>query len=233
MRLVTRRRWGARLRGATKSTHPMAPGAGVTFHWEGTTLGTFDHSTCAGRVRGIERYHRDTKRWADIAYNAVVCPHGYIYEGRGPGVRSAANGDTGPNRTHYAVCYLGGPGDPFTDAAKAAFVDAVLWLRAAGRAGEDVLGHRDHKATECPGDVIYRWLHARSWRHLEVETVNHVEAAHPHLVSSLYHLREAISELRQARKSDGSARPVVVACAATLRVAYGTMSRAYKRLPPS
>lgn len=173
LRLVTRTRWRARRRGATKSSHPMPPGAGVTLHWEGTELGTFPHSSCAARVRGIERYHRDTKRWADIAYNAVVCPHGYVYAGRGPGVRSAANGSTAANLTHYAVCYLGGPGDPFTAQAKDGFVAAVDWLRTEGEAGWEVNGHRDHKATACPGDDIYTWLQRHDWR--KGDRVNNVQ----------------------------------------------------------
>ena len=100
----------------------------------------------------------DGRGWSDIAYNAIVCPHGRVFEGRGVGNMFAANGFESVNDDWYAVCYLGGKGDPFTAEAKQGVIDAVLWLREKGDAGPKVNGHRDHKATACPGDVIYRWL---------------------------------------------------------------------------
>lgn len=123
-------------------------------------MGQFPHGDCAGKVRTIERFHAVTRGWSGIAYSAVVCPHGYVFEGRGTGVRSAANGTSaiGGNDHWYAVCYLSGQMDPFTDAAKAGVIDAVRWLRAKGGAGPAVNGHRDHHPTECPGSTIYRWL---------------------------------------------------------------------------
>lgn len=157
-KFVSRSAWGARPRGATPTTHPIGATRGVTLHWEGPHMGSFPHSECDNKVRAIEAFHRDTRDWADIAYNALVCPHGYVYEGRGVWTKSAANGNTEDNDDWYAVCYLGGEGDPFTSAAKVGFIEAVQWLRSEGGAGSRVNGHRDHKSTECPGDAIYRWL---------------------------------------------------------------------------
>lgn len=151
--------WGANpSKEATEDSHPIGSTLGVTLHWEGPHMGKFPHSECAGKVRAIERFHEYGRGWGDIAYNALVCPHGYVFEGRGAGVRSAANGSTEDNDAWYAVCYLGGQGDAFTRAGRRGFVAAVHWLRTAGNAGPRVNGHRDHKATACPGDRIYRWL---------------------------------------------------------------------------
>ncbi|MGH3998841.1 MAG: N-acetylmuramoyl-L-alanine amidase [Pseudonocardiaceae bacterium] len=160
---VSRAGWGARPRGATPSTHPIGSTSGVTLHWEGPHMGSFAHSQCDNKVRSIEAFHRDTRDWADIAYNALVCPHGYVYEGRGVNTMSAANGNSTTNGAWYAVCYLGGERDPFTTDAKKAFVEAVQWLRSEGNAGSRVNGHRDHKATACPGDTIYAWLKAANF----------------------------------------------------------------------
>lgn len=157
MPFVSRAEWGAKYE---QGSGPIAgPVYGVTLHWEGPHMGTFSHSECAGKVRGIERFHKLTRGWAGIAYNLLVCPHGYVFEGRGAGVRSAANGTSGigGNDHWYAVCYLSGEGDPLTDAGKAGLIDAVQHLRLAG-AGEKVNGHRDHHPTQCPGDAIYSWL---------------------------------------------------------------------------
>ena len=156
-RFVSREHWGATPRGATVTTHPIGGTEGVTLHWEGPHMGPFEHGLCAVKVRGIQRFHKEDRKWADIAYNLLVCPHGYVFEGRGVGVRSAANGSTQTNDDWYAVCYLGGELDGFTENGKAGFTYAVQLLRRAG-AGPKVNGHRDHKATSCPGPSIYAWL---------------------------------------------------------------------------
>ncbi len=158
MRFVSRREWGAAY--AQGSGAIPGPVLGVTCHWEGPHMGAFPHSACATKVRVIERFHAVTRGWSGVAYNALVCPHGYVFEGRGAGVRSAANGTSsiGGNDQWYAVCYLGGQGDPFTADGRTGMADAIGWLRTAGNAGPRVNGHRDHHATECPGDVIYRWV---------------------------------------------------------------------------
>ncbi len=163
-KFVTKEQWGSTLgRQATPRTHPIGATRGVTLHWEGPHMGSFPHSACAGKVRGIERFHEVTRGWADLAYSAIVCPHGWVFEGRGVGTMTAANGNTDTNDDWYAICYLGGEGDPFTDDGKAAFHEAVAWLRTDGDAGPAVNGHRDHKSTTCPGDEIYRWLNSHDF----------------------------------------------------------------------
>lgn len=159
MKFVSRAAWGATARGATRATHPIGATKGITAHWEGPGMGGFPHSLCARKVRTIQRFHKVTRGWADIAYNAIVCPHGYVFEGRGPGVKSAANGWEQVNDDWYAVCYLGGVGDDFTEAGRQGFLDAFAWLTKKGAAGPKRNGHRDHKQTACPGDQIYRWVH--------------------------------------------------------------------------
>ena len=162
MRFVSRADWGSSGVVATPSSHPIGKVYGITAHWEGPGIGGFPHERCARKMRAIERFHKVNRGWADIAYNAVLCPHGYVFEGRGPNVRSASNGTSniGGNDHWYGVCYLSGKGDKFTEAGKAGFLDAFDWLARTGGAGPGRNGHRDHHATECPGDVIYRWVHS-------------------------------------------------------------------------
>lgn len=150
--------WSRLSRGATRTSHPIGSTLGTTLHWEGPHMGSFPHSACDDKVRGIQKFHRETRDWADIAYNAVVCPHGYVFEGRGLWTQSAANGTAEDNDDWYAVCGMWGEGDPFTDEGKQGFLEAVRWLRTEGGAPDRVNGHRDHKSTECPGDVVYHWL---------------------------------------------------------------------------
>jgi hypothetical protein len=111
MTLVRRAQWGAQY--AKGSGAIPGPVRGVTCHWEGPAMGyPWNHSECAGKVRTIERFHAVSRGWSGIAYNALACPHGSVYEGRGPGVRSAANGESsiGGNDQWYAVCYPAGVG---------------------------------------------------------------------------------------------------------------------------
>lgn len=126
-----------------------------TIHWEGPKMGTFPHSSCAGKVQSIQRYHMDTKGWTDIAYSAVVCPHGDVYAGRGPGVRTGANGTNTGNASAYAVCALVGEGDPITDALLDGIAAAVAWLGCTR-----TNAHRDWKPTACPGDVLAGLAHS-------------------------------------------------------------------------
>lgn len=159
MTFISRAEWGAApSRGTTRIPGPVL---GVTCHWEGPAMGwPWPHTQCPRKVQAIQRYHQGTKGWADVAYNALACPHGDVFEGRGPDVRSAANGESviGGNDRWYAVCYLAGVGDDFTAEGQAAMLAAIAWLRQEGGAGKAVNGHRDHHPTECPGDAIYAWV---------------------------------------------------------------------------
>ncbi len=158
MRFVSRSEWGARApRSRTDLDPPMH---GVTLHWAGPSPHISGHSECDNVVRSFQNYHMDSHGWADIGYNALSCPHGYVFEGRGLWVEGAHAGasDIGGNSYWYGVCYLGGVGDPLTDEGKQAFVDAVQWFREEGGAGDRVNGHRDHHSTQCPGDDIYAWI---------------------------------------------------------------------------
>jgi hypothetical protein len=149
VQFIARDEWGAR---APRSRTNLFADI-TTFHWEGPGFGwPWPHETCYSLVRGIQRYHMDAKGWADIAYNWLACPHGFVFEGRGFNTRSAANGTNEGNGSAYAVCYLGGARDPLTDEGKFALEAAFLVSGASHHNG-----HRDWKPTSCPGDPVYAW----------------------------------------------------------------------------
>lgn len=113
-----------------------------------------NHARCATIWRGYQAFHTGARGWSDIAYTSGVCPHGHRYEGRGPGVRTAANGTNAGNAASYATCYIAGVGDPLTDVAKAAYHDEAQRLGVPlNRA------HSDWKPTACPGDPLRDWVH--------------------------------------------------------------------------
>lgn len=142
---------------------------GVKIHYEGTAVpadlaGAGQHHRCAARVNAIERSHlaNTAEGYISIAYSAMVCPHGTVYEGRGAHAKCGANGNSALNTNHYAVCaMLGDSGltEP-TEAMLNGLVDAIEWLRRDGGAGPEIRGHRDGYATSCPGEPLYAWVRA-------------------------------------------------------------------------
>ena len=164
---VPRSEWGAKPRksGTTSITdHPSITDHYVGGGWEYP----WNHSSCDDKVRAIQADHmapesQGGRGWSDIAYNELVCPHDYVYEGRGYDRRSSANGSDASNFASFAVCALWGTNsadDPLPDGLKRAFLYAHNLLRTKGGANHVVKGHRDWKSTSCPGDQIYAWIQA-------------------------------------------------------------------------
>lgn len=158
MNYLSRSDWGARSPKGSWSGWSGGQPSGVAVHWEGAG-GQPDHANCTSEVRSIQNYHMDRAGYIDIAYNAAVCQHGVVYEGRPIAYRSAAQNTS--NATHVAICFLGGAGTPFTNAAKAAVNE---WIASVvpPQARNNVQGHRETpgNATACPGDEIINWIHA-------------------------------------------------------------------------
>jgi hypothetical protein len=158
VRLITRAQWGAEFgRGPTNIT-PRNGGVAVHYVGGGKLTG-IEHSRCAARVRSIEADHVNNNGWAGIAYNFLACEHGYVFEGRGLGRRSAAQGTASGNQNYYALCALIGARDTPGDMLTTALRDAIEYSRNHG-AGSRIRGHRDFTATNCPGDPLYRWVGA-------------------------------------------------------------------------
>lgn len=155
MTIISRVDWQAR---PARSTTGISGVKGVAGHWEGVELGAYSHSECPGKLRQIQNYHMDKNKWVDIAYSMVVCRHGSVYVGRGPGVRSAANGTNDANAHYYAICVLMGPGDDFTAEAHQGFLEARQYLIDHGGAGKEVKPHRAFIQTQCPGGDIASWI---------------------------------------------------------------------------
>lgn len=136
---------------------------GVKVHYEGTTVSCDDHSDCVSLVKAIRKSHLANTRenYSDIAYNLLVCRHGYVFEGRGKRKRTGANGNQDLNKAHYAVmALLGSKGDTTpTDEMIDGIKDAIAYLRGYG-AGREIKGHRDGYATACPGDALYALVKA-------------------------------------------------------------------------
>jgi hypothetical protein len=102
----------------------------------------------------------DGRKWSDIAYSYLVCKHGHIFEGRGLGIRTAAQGTNSGNTSYHAVCFLGDDSknrDDVTDAGRNALADAIDMCNGWGN-GKEVRPHSFFHSTGCPGDQLRAWI---------------------------------------------------------------------------
>lgn len=162
-RYVHRAAWGARPP-KDKPTR-LLPSAvdTIVFHYTAALSDAREnHKDCAVRVRGVQAFHQQGRGWDDIAYNFLVCRHGYIFEGRGIDAKSAA---TGKDNGHtLAVCFLGADRegrDDVTAAGRAALVEITRWIRQRRPAAKLARGHRDFMSTSCPGNEIQAYIRSR------------------------------------------------------------------------
>jgi hypothetical protein len=160
MQLITREALGW-----PASAAPLqATAKGVKVHYTGGVVSTKllkDHSLCIALWQDIREAHLANvqENYSDVAYNYAGCVHGYLLEGRGIGRRTGANGNQTLNRAHYAVLGLigsSGVTEP-TDELLNAIRDGIERLQGHG-AGKEIKGHRDGKATACPGGPLYAWV---------------------------------------------------------------------------
>lgn len=159
--LVTRTEWKARKPTGKYGAMPSTP-KGVKIHYTGSRENPgmlLDHNLCIARVRSIQNGHMDGNDWIDVGYSYLVCSHRKVFEGRGIGYLPAANGP-GLNSDHYAVLALVGnagltePNDAMIEGIR----DAIEFIRASGRAGHEIKGHRDGYSTDCPGGRLYELI---------------------------------------------------------------------------
>jgi hypothetical protein len=154
---VARRAWGAAPAKGRPRIRP-ADIRGVAVHYSGMNSDEQRlHANCAGRVRAMQRFHIEGREWLDVAYNHVFCGHGFVFAGRGFGIRSAANGTTEGNDRYFAVCFLGddsvGRADVTPQARQALRLLLAEYRRRYPKATE-IRPHSYFVATACPGDEL-------------------------------------------------------------------------------
>lgn len=152
MRIVTRAEWGAQAPRASMAVMRY-PARELWVH-HSVTNPTGDPYADARAIQKIGF----SRGFSDISYSFLVHPNGTIMEGRD--LRYVGAHTSGHNSVSLAVCLIGNyeNGPP-----SQAQIDAIRWLRdhlvATGKlVGGKVYptgGHRDTKATACPGRHAY------------------------------------------------------------------------------
>lgn len=173
-RIYTRSEWGAQPPTA-ECRYPPATHLAI-HHTTTASAGAADTLAIrAAGVRAIQDVHVNGRGWIDIGYNYLVCQIGAIFRGRedADDTRDVVAAHDGDNEGSVRTAGLGfshppedqRPSDPLLDG----FVDLFAWIavrRQIDPSGTDdyagygdplltVYGHRDVKATACPGDHFY------------------------------------------------------------------------------
>ncbi len=146
--IISRQEWGARPP-RRRSSIPI-PTAELWLHH---TAG--NHSGASG-VRSIQDFHMDIRGWSDIAYSFLIDRDTLeVYQGRGAGV---LGGHTfGRNSISHAICVMG---NFDVTSVSDDLIDKVAEVVAHGHQlgwwpSMFTGGHRDVRATSCPGDNLY------------------------------------------------------------------------------
>lgn len=150
---VTRAQWGARTTYCSSTHTPNR----ITIHH---TVSPNDGGDMAARVRQIQAYHIDTRGWCDIGYHFLVGQDGKVYEGRKEQLIGAHVG--GHNTNNAGVSFIGTftqvpPAETMFDAG-GRIVKALSDTYGIPLDRNRVKGHREYKATACPGDQLYSRL---------------------------------------------------------------------------
>ncbi|MBI4569950.1 MAG: N-acetylmuramoyl-L-alanine amidase [Planctomycetes bacterium] len=106
-------------------------------------------------VLSVQRFHMETRGWADIGYHFFIDGAGRVFEGRPLGYVGAHAGE-GRNQGRVGVCVAGN----FETGEPAPAQLAALWALLAALddrfGGLDILLHREVRAepTDCPGRFL-------------------------------------------------------------------------------
>jgi len=157
MKIVTRAQWGAAPPESVTGRQPSAL-KGVVVHWFGSPPAKQNHADCDDLLRSVQRSHQ-AGEFNDIAYNHAVCQHGTVYELRGFGVQTGANGTSASNRDYAAIVAMIGTGDIPNPGVYAGLKDLISAWRVKG-AGHQVRTHGSITGSACPGPQLTAWVKA-------------------------------------------------------------------------
>lgn len=168
--IFSRAQWGAdeRIRDAGSLRYGTIA-AGFVHH----TVNANDYTAeqVPGIIRSIYAYHVKSRGWSDVGYNFLIDRFGRIWEGRYGGVDRAVVGAHTENYNDYSFGAAAiGNFDVAQPPAEVVNAFGTLFGWKLGLAGVDpaspsqrvgkknfpaIAGHRDTKATACPGKYLY------------------------------------------------------------------------------
>jgi peptidoglycan hydrolase-like amidase len=135
--------------------------------------GVIDESDYKAAVRSIYYFHTISRDWGDIGYNYLIDPAGNIYEGRAGGDMAIAAHTLCKNNGSLGVALLGNFQNETPTTAALQAVQSLIKAKSQaynidtqgmglfyGDLLPNIIGHRNVRATSCPGDQLYNLLPA-------------------------------------------------------------------------
>jgi hypothetical protein len=152
--VIARKDWGALP--LTKHTEKVSPSkrSMVVIHHSVTSEGK-TRKDVEKILRQIDKQHRG-QDWGGIGYNLVVDFEGRVYEARG--LNQLGIHASGVNTKSYGICYIGDGRKGITEKGIQGIKDAVMIVQKNSNKKLQVVGHKDTKATACPGPKIYKLI---------------------------------------------------------------------------
>lgn len=107
------------------------------------------HAAGNGSVEAIHAYHRDTNKWAGIAYHLYVRKDGKVYAGRP--MNCQGGHCLNYNGVSIGICFEGNfETESMSVAQMTGGVEAITYAMAH-YPGMKIVGHRELGSTSCPG----------------------------------------------------------------------------------
>ena len=154
--IITREEWGANP--PIGNYLPHNPYRMTQHHTAGRRIATLEDGL--QEMQFIQDFHQNGRGWQDIGYHFCIDDSGRIYEGVPVEYRGTHVG--GNNTGNIGIAYFGNfqiAGEYPTEAALNQLVAIWSWLSDHYTINPDsLLGHRDYRATACPGDNLYAQL---------------------------------------------------------------------------
>ncbi|XP_055634644.1 peptidoglycan-recognition protein LB isoform X2 [Toxorhynchites rutilus septentrionalis] len=159
---VTREAWDAMPpRSVEKFPGPIPY---VIIHHSYEPAACFDYQECRKAMQSMQRFHQLDRGWNDIGYSFAVGGDGRVYQGRGFNVVGAHAPRY--NDKSVGICMIGDwrfdlPPKNMLLAVQS-FIDYGVRHNIIA-ANYTLIGHRQVRPTECPGDRLYKEI--QTWPH--------------------------------------------------------------------
>ena len=172
--IIRRDAWGAR---PSKYAYSFTLAGHLAFHH---TAGVSDGlaattDECAAQVRAIQVFHQESRGWNDVGYSYLVCGTGEVFQGRedDEDETDVWGAHDGFNRGSMSVSLLGYFHPPYSQTPTGPMMESLVrtlaWMsdlrgidpleaslyEAFGAVRTNIYGHREVRATDCPGNLIF------------------------------------------------------------------------------
>uniref|UniRef100_A0A1B6IUS5 Peptidoglycan-recognition protein n=1 Tax=Homalodisca liturata TaxID=320908 RepID=A0A1B6IUS5_9HEMI len=160
--IVSREEWGARL--PKKRQDLTTPVPLVIIHHTYSPPACHSLEDCKKALVEIQNFHMNDRGWDDIAYNFLVGDE-YLFMGRG--WQTVGAHAKGFNNNSIGICFIGDYREEIPSPRMLILGSALIKFGIDNHfisANYKLIGHRQVRNTECPGEAFYNVIKtASSW----------------------------------------------------------------------